>query len=194
MAVTDPYQGGGILACFVAKTEAVAAATLSFASREAGLPTLALAALCPLRGCQGSAKVDGRLLEHLRAHFMAPYQARHLLRDDTARGSDEDAAGDLAALPDVQGIDQIELRPWDLDFGARPLGVEGIAYKPQTFVIGESGRARVASKHLLLLGRWGKSKAEGGMAHFVGQLTLHGRQLRMHVRHLASSRATSKSP
>jgi hypothetical protein len=169
MALPDPYQRGAILACFVAKPKAVAASAFSFASREADAPTLAIAALCLLVGCQGSAKVDGCLLEHLCAHLMAPYQARHLLCDDTARGSDEDASSGLVTLPRVEGIDQVELRPWDLGLRVCLLGREGIAYKAQTLVIGESGRSGVTSKHLCLLGRWSKRKAECGMAHFARQ-------------------------
>jgi hypothetical protein len=168
MAFTDPYQRAAVLSRLVAKPEPVTAAAFSFVSWEADFPTFPLAVLRLPVGCQGSTEVDGRFLEHLRTDLVAPCQARHPPRDDTARSGDEDSSGGLATLPDVEGADQIELRPWDHGVGVSPFSGEGINHKTQTLVICESGRACVTTEHPLLLGRWSKRKAECRVAHFAG--------------------------
>jgi hypothetical protein len=67
------------------------------------------------------------------ARSSRPGQAGHTLDDSAARSGDEDTPGSLIAFPSIEGVDEVESRPGDLNVGVYPLGGEGIGDQPKTF-------------------------------------------------------------
>jgi hypothetical protein len=131
MAVlADPDQTGAGLPYLVPEPEAVATVTLAFVSWEADPWSLVLATLGLAVGCQGSTEVNGRFLEGLCRHLMPPFQTRCLHSEEAIRAGNEDAAGGLAVLPGVEGVDQIEPRPRNQGSGVCPLGGKCVNDQP----------------------------------------------------------------
>jgi hypothetical protein len=78
MTLPDPDREGPAPGLLVAQPEAVAAASLVPASREADPVALALASLRVPVGGKGAAAIHGGLLEHLRADLVPPCKPSHL--------------------------------------------------------------------------------------------------------------------
>jgi hypothetical protein len=103
MTFPDADQVTAISVLLVAQTEAVATASLAPVSGETHRPVPAFG-VCRER----PPEVDGGFLEHLRGDLMPPGKPGHLLGGCAIRRDDENAAGALADLPGVEGLDQVK--------------------------------------------------------------------------------------
>jgi hypothetical protein len=108
VAFADPDAEATSPALSIAQPEAIAAASLTLESREAGLATFALAVLRLGVGGKGPTEVDGSLLEHLCGDLLLPGQACHVLGDRPVARDDEDAPGFLRPLPGIECVDEVE--------------------------------------------------------------------------------------
>jgi hypothetical protein len=98
-------------------------------------------------GEQRPTKIDRGLLEHLSGDLMPPPKAGHLLGDGPVWSGDEDTPGGLTTFPGIEGVDQVEPRPWDVYLRFCPLGGKSIGDQPKTLVVGEPGRPGVSGEH-----------------------------------------------
>jgi hypothetical protein len=155
---------------FVTESEGVATAPLAFPPREAGPPAV-VASSCPRVGRERPAKVNRGLLEHLGGDLLPPPEASDLLGEGTVWSCDEDTSGGLTAFPLIEGVDQVEPRPWDFDLRLYPFGGKGIDDQPKTLVVGEPGRSGMSRKHCSLRRRGSKREPERGISHSVEERT-----------------------
>src|SRR4029453_16902608 len=146
MSHSDADAEGAILPLFVAETEAVAAAPLALAPRKPDPDwPVAGAGLCV--GSEGPAEVNCGLLEHLRSNITTPWQARDLLGDGPVWGGDEDAPSGFAALPTIEGVDQVIPRPGHGRGRVGGVGTVRRTNELKALVVGEPRRPSAPEKH-----------------------------------------------
>jgi hypothetical protein len=112
MSVTYPNRAGPVLANLVPEPEAVAAAAFPLRLRETDPARWPFAGVRTSEGGERTPEIDSSLLEDLGGDLMPPGEPGHLLCDRPINSHDEDAAGILTSLPGIEGVDQVETRPW----------------------------------------------------------------------------------
>jgi hypothetical protein len=118
-------------------------------------------------GSEGPAEVNCGLLEHLRSNITTPWQARDLLGDGPVWGGDEDAPSGFAALPTIEGVDQVVSRPGHGRGRVGGMGTVRRTNELKALVVGEPRRPRVPDEHRQLSLVRSKRESEGGMPHRV---------------------------
>jgi hypothetical protein len=146
MTHSDADAEGAFLPLFVAETEAVATPPFAFAPRKTNPDSsVAGAGLCV--GGEGPAEVNCGLFEHLRSNITTPWQARDLLGDGSIWGGDEDAPRGFAALPTIEGVDQVVSRPGHGRGRVGGTGTARLTDELKALVVGEPRRAGVPDEH-----------------------------------------------
>jgi hypothetical protein len=112
------------------------ATTLAFPPREA-YPLGTDTALSLGIGNESPAEINSGFFEDLRGYVVPPGEPGYLLGDGAIGANDEDPTGVLALLPGVDGVDQVEPRPWNSRLRIGSTSGKSVYDQLQTLVVGK---------------------------------------------------------